>query len=403
VASRTQLRKLIEEHVYGGLDAADIRPGTAAILRDAKQSTQGFVDIWIVGTDGRVITATDDSYLGRDFSDTADFQSGLFWPCLGEPDFVGGAPYATIATPAKTNDGRLLGVVMVLLDAAKLIELLTDSYGLGETGEILVATQSDDEIRYLIAPRDGAFVVDATRVPIMAAAIAGESGFESTSYHGVDVLARYSPIEYQPHEVQSWGLVAKMDAAEAYAPVAALGQRLLGLVAASSLLGVVIAYFLARSFTRPIRRLTEAARIFGRGDLTIRTNVRSNDEIGTLAAVFNQMAERVATAHQTLEQRVERRTAERDQFFSMSLDMLCTAGLDGYFKTINPMFSKILGYTDAELLERPFLEYVHPDDKKMTVGVFTKLLQGEDLIDFQNRYRCKDGSCRWLSWSCPGA
>jgi len=403
VASRTQLRKLIEDHVYGGLDAADIRPGTAAILGDARQSTQGFVDIWIVGTDGQVITATDESYIGRDFSKTADFQRGLFWPCLGEPDFVGGAPYATIATPAKTNDGRLLGVVMVLLDAAKLIELLTDSYGLGETGEILVATRSGDEIRYLIAPRDGAFVVDATRVPIMAAAIAGESGFESTDYDGIDVLARYGPIEYQPHEVQLWGLVAKMDAAEAYAPVAALGQRLLGLVAASSILGVVIAYFLARGFTRPIRRLTEAARIFGRGDLTIRTNVRSNDEIGMLAAVFNRMAERVATAHQTLEQRVERRTAERDQFFSMSLDMLCTAGLDGYFKTINPMFGKILGYTDAELLERPFLEYVHPDDKKMTVGVFTGLLQGNDLVDFQNRYLCKDGSYRWLSWSCPGA
>jgi PAS domain S-box-containing protein len=403
VSSRTQLRKLVEDHVYGGQDAIDIRSRTGAILRDAKQSTKGFVDIWIVGADGSVITATDDSYLGRDFSNDANFQRGLFWPNLGEPEFVGGAPYAILAAPAKTNDGRQLGVVMVQLDASELVVLLTDSYGLGETGEVLVATQSGDEIRYIVAPQEKAFVVAASRVPVMAAAIAGESGFESTEYDGVDVLAQYSPIEYQHHDVQPWGLVVKMDAAEAYAPVAVLGRRLLGLVAASSLLGVVIAYFLARGFTRPIRRLTDAARAFGRGDLTTRANVRSNDEIGTLAAVFNRMAERVAAEHETLAQRVERRTVERDQFFDMSLDMLCTAGLDGYFKSVNPRWGKLLGYTDAELLEKPFVEFVHPDDREMTFAALGRLADGVEVINFQNRYRCKDGSYKWINWSCPPA
>jgi PAS domain S-box-containing protein len=403
VASRTHLRNLLDDHVHRGIDVEAIRPRTATILRDARRSTKGFVDIWVVGADGRVITATEQSYLDMDFSDNADFQRGLLWSHLGEPEYAGVTPYAYLTTPVRTNDDRLLGALMIQLDATDFIELLTDSYGLGETGEVLVATRSDGEIRHLIAPRKGAFVVDSSRVPVMAAAIAGRTGFESTDYDGIRVLAQYGPVEYQPHEVQPWGLVAKMDESEAYAPVAVLGRRLLGLVAASLVLGIVIAYSIARRFTRPIRRLTDAARAFGQGDLSTRANVRSNDEIGELAAVFNRMAERVAAVHQSLEQRVERRTAERDQFFRMSLDMLCTAGLDGYFKTINPMFSRILGYTDTELLGQPFLEFVHPDDKEKTVAVFADLLAGSDLVDFQNRYRCKDGSYRWLSWSCSGA
>ena len=164
VASRTQLRKLVEDHVYGGQDAIDIRLRTATILRDAKQSTKGFVDIWIVGADGSVITATDDSYLGMDFSNDASFQRGLFWPNLGEPEFVGGAPYAILAAPAKTNDGQLLGVVMVLLDATEAHRVCLPTRTVwARRGKILVATRSGDDIRYLHrAAVTRAFVVDAS-------------------------------------------------------------------------------------------------------------------------------------------------------------------------------------------------------------------------------------------------
>ena len=88
-----------------------------------------------------------------------------------------------------------------------------------------------------------------------------------------------------------------------------------------------------------------------------------------------------------------------DRFFRLSRDMLCTANREGYFVEMNAAWTRLLGYTRADLSSRPFLEFVHPDDKEGTIAESAKVFSGRDTVYFQNRYRAKDGSWHWLDWS----
>ncbi|MGQ0734779.1 MAG: response regulator [Acidobacteriota bacterium] len=98
---------------------------------------------------------------------------------------------------------------------------------------------------------------------------------------------------------------------------------------------------------------------------------------------------------------IERRRAqdELDRFFRLSLDPLCVAGFDGYFKRVNPAWGRVLGYTERELLTRPYMDLVHPDDRAATVAAAGRLTEGEEVIYFENRYFHRDGTIRWLLWA----
>ncbi|MCX8123289.1 MAG: PAS domain S-box protein [Spirochaetes bacterium] len=87
--------------------------------------------------------------------------------------------------------------------------------------------------------------------------------------------------------------------------------------------------------------------------------------------------------------------------FLLTKDLACITDLHtATFLMVNPAFEKTLGYTQEELLSRPFLEFIHPDDIEKTLHVIQNdLLKGNDLITFENRYRCKDGTYRWLEWN----
>ncbi|MEI6715549.1 MAG: ATP-binding protein [Verrucomicrobiota bacterium] len=104
------------------------------------------------------------------------------------------------------------------------------------------------------------------------------------------------------------------------------------------------------------------------------------------------------------EEEEERRRVEGqvDKFFSISLDLLCIAGMDGMFKRLNPAWNALLGWTEAELLGRPFIWFVHPDDVEATNAEAARLSSGGSTVQFENRYRCVDGTYRVMHWSVVG-
>ncbi|MDX2075055.1 MAG: GAF domain-containing protein [bacterium] len=90
---------------------------------------------------------------------------------------------------------------------------------------------------------------------------------------------------------------------------------------------------------------------------------------------------------------------ENDRLFNNALDLIGTAGFDGYFKQLNPAWEATLGFTNEELMAVPYVEFLHPDDVERTnYEANEQLAKGNKTVSFENRYRTKNGDWRWLSW-----
>ncbi len=107
-------------------------------------------------------------------------------------------------------------------------------------------------------------------------------------------------------------------------------------------------------------------------------------------ALVLSLANRFGRVHEALE--------ELDRLYELSLDMLCVVGTDGYFKRVNPAFTQTLGFSAEELLASPLTDFIHPEDRDATRERIEGLARGEPVLDAEVRYRCRDGSYRWLSW-----
>jgi PAS domain S-box-containing protein len=107
----------------------------------------------------------------------------------------------------------------------------------------------------------------------------------------------------------------------------------------------------------------------------------------------------LAELNATLAQRVEEKTRERDRIWDVSQDLLVVADRDGVWRTVNPAWTKTLGWSEAELLNRTSEWLEHPDDGGLTRTEVNRLIQGNLTVKFEGRFRHKDGSYRWLSWT----
>ncbi len=104
------------------------------------------------------------------------------------------------------------------------------------------------------------------------------------------------------------------------------------------------------------------------------------------------------TEQKKADELLKEKSSEIDRFFSLTLDLLCIADMNGHFKRLNKTWEGVLGYKVDDLIGKRFFDFVHPEDIDDTRSMVEDLADGKVVINFVNRYRCKNGSCRWLEW-----
>ena len=227
--------------------------------------------------------------------------------------------------PIRSDGGQLIGVAAFESDMAPVYDLIQDETGLGKTGETLVARQDGDQALFLNPLRhdpDAALKrkVDFGKrqaIPIQESLKGNNGSGISVDYRGQEVIAvwRYIPE-------LNWGMVAKIDIAEAFEPVTALRDFVLILAIAVIVLSIFVAFIVARSISDPIQALQQGVVEVGKGNLGHKVATDAKDEIGQLGRTFDQMTEQlmaVTASRDELDREIKkRRKVEKELQKSMN-------------------------------------------------------------------------------------
>ena len=346
---------------------------------------------------------------------------------------------------------RTVAVVCLEIDPDQALYPMIENWPMpSRTSEAVLVRREGNEVIFLNELRlrkQTALTLHSpvSRSDLLAAkAVGGEEGIvEGVDYRGVPVLGAIGPIAESP-----WFLVTKVDQQEIYAPIETQA-RIIGAFIAGFIIIVAFAigfvwqghhlqeqrFFEAR-FHNVINRSADGILMIDEGGRILFVNPAAEKlfgrKIGTLlgetfgypvlggekteieilsGAKQRTVAEMRVTETEwgqrsaylaALRDITERKQAEEllESFFTVSPDLLCIADFDGYFKKLSQSWQETLGYSMEELLSKPWLDFVHPDDTQATIGAENQLFEGKKVIKFENRYRTKNDQYRWMEWHC---
>jgi two-component sensor histidine kinase/HAMP domain-containing protein len=316
VSSRTQLRFSLRDFIEES--RPQYQDKMNRILDDARDSIAGLRDISILTLDGEVVASTNRTAIGSRHPDKDFFVRGKRENCADILFLDKNQNLRGILSGPLYLENRPLGVIAIEYSVDNIISLVKDYSGLGKTGETLLAKRDHNgDALFLTSLRfdpDAALrrrlSKDDVRSSITQALLKEEKVFkQATDYRGKPVLAGTRYIAET-----DWGLVVKIDHAEAFAPINHL-RNLLGLtIFISSIVVIVVSLFIARSITRPVHLLVKGTEEIGRGNLDYRTEVKSKDELSILSQAFNEMVKNLreitASRDELNEEITERKKAE---------------------------------------------------------------------------------------------
>lgn len=303
VSSRTQLRislnNYLKSHNKNHLEKIRL------ILDDAISSVSSFDVISILDAQGNAITSSLSQRVGTSYS-SSDFFEDAMKRNTAEYFFLDSDDQIKVylAGPL-TYDNRVIGMLLIESDVNNMISSLTDYSGLGETGETVLGKRNPktDNVDFLAPLRFDKYAAlrhhvpfSNTNTPIVNAILNKSQVYtEATDYRNQDVLAVTRYINQT-----GWGLVVKIDKEEAFSPIANFVTYLIIVISGVLFIVILVSYVLTNIISKPLVELASDAQRISQGDLTHRASLKSHDEIGLLAAMFNNMTNNLITTQQNL-------------------------------------------------------------------------------------------------------
>jgi len=264
-----------------------------AALNAFKEVYARIDEVFLIDHDGLIVVSTNNDLVKEGTSvrqiENIDFEAGLKGTLIGDITLSvdGVTRIFVVVTPVVAPDGSVIGVIATRNNLDTINSIMTDYTGLGETGETYLVDETDHLMRTVTRQTGAAFDRPVETYAIQqfeTGAIVGTG--EYADYNGIGVLGSWSGIEGS-----RWVLIAELDSVEAFTPVSNLMTAIIILIVIALVVILAISAWVARTFSRPITSITDAAVHVADGALDMQVDVKSSNELGTLGTAFNRMTE----------------------------------------------------------------------------------------------------------------
>lgn len=353
--NREMLSSNLSNYFNSG-NSADLLKLRNSALR-AKESVKSFKKIHVLDVNGRVITSTDSSYVGKSFSGKESFQEALAGKVAINSTYYDEYNKLIFEMAGLIyHENEPLGVIAADVYADEVVSLVMDFTGLGETGETTLVKEDKDGNAVYITP--------TRHFPVMGILInlKRDEKYESFKALDKDEGLHTNLLDYRDQEVIAatrhipelhWGLTTKIDKEEAYKPIMALRNKIILLTLILFTLTIFFAYYFADYIIKPITEISMAAKQIAAGDYNQKVKVRKKNEVGEMAYLFNKMSDKLMKAHQKLNKKIEALNASNDnlQRFSYIVSHDLKSPLNNFVGLLNVLRKKYIPENDSQFKE----------------------------------------------------